>query len=53
MIKKKYTKCECCPHYIKKDNGKWKCNSTINRGYNIVCQIDIATIERWINANKD
>ena len=53
MSKEKYTKCQCCPFYTKRDNGKWKCKSTMNSGTNVDCKIDIATIERWIKANKD
>lgn len=62
MSKKKYTKCQCCPHYAKdQEDGKWKCarmhiwspSSRCVFGFNDTFEECAAIIKCWINANKD
>ena len=68
MAKKKYSKCQCCPYYVKDfADNKWKCarndknKSVYASFFKPYCifrfsdneQEKKEIIERWINANKE
>lgn len=62
MEKRKYTKCQCCPHYAKdQKDGKWKCarmyiwsgSTRCIFGFDDTFEKCEKILERWIRANKE
>ena len=53
-MKKKYTKCSCCPYYAK-TRTKWTCTYDRCVFHNISGDLKVAesVLSRWIEANKE